>query len=98
MGYDPARDMGAAPLNLTSKRFGAPVPTPEALRDLDREEEVDLVYFGGLRTGTDGAKMLALGAKAVAGAGVAAAGLGADADEPCRRLLGPHCGGSVVEH
>ena len=37
MGYDPTRDMGAAPLNLTSKRFGAPVPTPAPLRELERE-------------------------------------------------------------
>jgi NADPH-dependent glutamate synthase beta subunit-like oxidoreductase len=35
------------------------------LRELDREEEVDLVYFGGLRTGTDAAKILALGTIAV---------------------------------
>jgi len=27
------------------------------LRALNREEEIDLIYFGGLRTGTDGAKM-----------------------------------------
>jgi agmatinase len=38
MGYDPARDMGAAPLNLASRRFNwRKVPTPAALRDLDRE-------------------------------------------------------------
>ena len=48
------------------------------LRELDREEEVDLVYFGGLRTGTDGAKMLALGAKAVVIGAAACLSLGAD--------------------
>ena len=37
MGYDPERDMGAAPLNLTSKNFNDPIPTPAPLRDLDRE-------------------------------------------------------------
>jgi NADPH-dependent glutamate synthase beta subunit-like oxidoreductase len=34
------------------------------LRRLDREEEVDLVYFGGIRSGTDAAKVIALGCKA----------------------------------
>jgi hypothetical protein len=47
-------------------------PDPRILRDaitilrrLDREEEVDLVYFGGVRSGTDSAKIIALGVKAV---------------------------------
>ncbi len=35
------------------------------LRRLGREEEVDLVYFGGARSGTDAAKLVALGCKAV---------------------------------
>ena len=35
------------------------------LRRLDREEEVDLVFFGGVRSGTDAAKIIALGGKAV---------------------------------
>ncbi len=34
------------------------------LRGLDREEELDLLYFGGLRSGTDAAKILALNCKA----------------------------------
>lgn len=42
------------------------------LRELDQEESVDLIFFGGVRTGTDMAKLLALGAKAV----VAATNLG----------------------
>ena len=36
MEYDAARDMGAVPLNLASKRFNAPMPTPAALRDFER--------------------------------------------------------------
>jgi len=37
MGYDPQRDMGAAPLNLTTRNFrGVGIPTPELLRDFDR--------------------------------------------------------------
>ena len=35
------------------------------LRRLRREEEVDLVWFGGARSGTDAAKLIALGATAV---------------------------------
>ena len=31
------------------------------LRSLGREEEIDLIYFGGLRSGTDAAKVLAMG-------------------------------------
>ena len=37
MIYAPERDMGAAPLNLTTKRFGMPMPTPALLRDFERE-------------------------------------------------------------
>jgi hypothetical protein len=48
------------------------------LRAMNREEDIDLVYFGGLRTGTDSAKMLALGAKAVVIGAAAAIALGAD--------------------
>jgi NADPH-dependent glutamate synthase beta subunit-like oxidoreductase len=48
------------------------------LRELDREEEIDLVYFGGLRTGTDAAKILALGAIAVTVGAAMALALGAD--------------------
>ncbi len=47
-------------------------PDPRILRDaiailrrLDQEEEIDLVYFGGVRSGTDSAKLIALGVKAV---------------------------------
>ena len=38
MAYDPERDMGAAPLNLTSREFNSgTLPTPAPLRDLKRE-------------------------------------------------------------
>ncbi len=48
------------------------------LRALNREEDIDLVYFGGLRTGTDSAKMLALGANVAVVGAAAAIALGAD--------------------
>jgi NADPH-dependent glutamate synthase beta subunit-like oxidoreductase len=35
------------------------------LRRIGREEEIDLVYFGGIRSGTDAAKTIALGCVAV---------------------------------
>ena len=35
------------------------------VRRLKREEDIDFVYFGGVRSGTDGAKLIGLGAKAV---------------------------------
>lgn len=37
MGYSAGRDMGAAPLNLTTKRFHRFVTTPPELRDMERE-------------------------------------------------------------
>lgn len=37
MGYDPERDMGAIPLNLTSRSFNEGVTTPAPLRELKRE-------------------------------------------------------------
>jgi NADPH-dependent glutamate synthase beta subunit-like oxidoreductase len=42
------------------------------LRQMNREEDIDLLYFGGIRSGTDVAKVVALGCKAV----VVAAGMG----------------------
>jgi agmatinase len=36
MAYDPERDMGAAPLNLTTSAFNGPMPTPAPLRDFER--------------------------------------------------------------
>ena len=39
MGYDPARDMGATPLNTASKRFNrGTFATPEPLREHERED------------------------------------------------------------
>lgn len=34
------------------------------LRRMNREEDIDVLYFGGVRSGTDGAKLISLGAKA----------------------------------
>jgi NADPH-dependent glutamate synthase beta subunit-like oxidoreductase len=35
------------------------------LREMNREEDIDLLYFGGIRSGTDAAKLIGLGCKAV---------------------------------
>jgi len=48
------------------------------LRAMNLEESIDLIYFGGLRTGTDSAKIMALGARAVVLGVSAALALGAD--------------------
>ncbi len=48
------------------------------LRQLGREEDIDILYFGGVRSGTDAAKLIGLGANAVVlgvTAGLAAGGL-----------------------
>ena len=48
------------------------------MRQMNREEDIDLLYFGGVRSGTDVAKVVALGCKAVvvaAGMGFAAGGV-----------------------
>ncbi len=37
MAYEPERDMGAIPLNLTARSFNDAVPTPAPLRDFKRE-------------------------------------------------------------
>jgi glutamate synthase domain-containing protein 2 len=37
----------------------------QLLRKLNREEDVGLLYFGGVRSGTDGAKLIGLGANTV---------------------------------
>ncbi|MFP6744322.1 MAG: FAD-dependent oxidoreductase, partial [Alphaproteobacteria bacterium] len=49
----------AGPPDLTILRDAVTI-----LRRLRREEEVDLVYFGGVRSGTDGAKIISLGSVA----------------------------------
>jgi isopentenyl diphosphate isomerase/L-lactate dehydrogenase-like FMN-dependent dehydrogenase len=36
------------------------------LRAMKREEHIDLVWFGGARSGTDAAKLIGMGAKAIA--------------------------------
>ena len=59
------------------------------LRRLNREEEIDLVYFGGVRSGTDAAKVIALGAVAVVlGVAVGLAAGGAITGGSRARVLG----------
>ena len=61
------------------------------LRRLDREEEIDLVYFGGIRSGTDAAKVIALGCKAaVLGVPVALAAGGEITDGQALRFAPDH--------
>ncbi len=51
----------ASPPDLTILRDALAI-----LRRMNREEEIALVYFGGLRTGTDAAKILALNCQGAA--------------------------------
>lgn len=51
------------------------------LRRLNREEEIDLVFFGGVRSGTDAAKIIALGGKAVVLGAPAALAVGGEITE-----------------
>jgi NADPH-dependent glutamate synthase beta subunit-like oxidoreductase len=55
----PWAELGASP-DLTILRDAIRI-----LRRIGREEEIDLVYFGGIRSGTDAAKAIALGSVAV---------------------------------
>ena len=76
-------DAGDGLPGITAELSGAPDiailnHAVSQLRALNREEDIDLLYFGGLRTGTDSAKMLALGASAVIVGAAAAISLGAD--------------------
>ncbi len=48
------------------------------LRRLNMEEEIDILWFGGLRSGTDAAKMIALGAKSLVFGMTAALAAGAE--------------------
>ena len=49
---------GAPDLNIIRE-------TIRVLREIRREEHIDLIWYGGARSGTDAAKLIALGAKAV---------------------------------
>ena len=49
---------GAPDLNIIRE-------TIKVLREIRREEHIDLIWYGGARSGTDAAKLIALGAKAV---------------------------------
>ena len=63
----------------------------EALRAINREEDIDLIYFGGVRGGADAAKALAMGASAVmiGEAALIAAGAGeSDAEHVAESVSG----------
>ena len=63
------------------------------LRRLNREEEIDLVYFGGVRSGTDAAKLIALGTAAVVFALPVALALGGQiTEEPGVRFASDRSG------
>jgi hypothetical protein len=63
------------------------------LRRLKQEEAIDLVYFGGARSGTDAAKLIALGAKAVVfGAAVGLAVGGEIVDDNTLRFVSDYSG------
>ncbi len=63
-------DGGGGLCSLVGELGGAPDLTLlrdaiRILRRLGREEEIDLIYFGGARSGTDAAKLIAMGCVAV---------------------------------
>jgi glutamate synthase (NADPH) small chain len=70
-GYDLLVLEGAAPIDgVWPELVGAPDLSVmrdaiRILRDLNREEDIELLYFGGVRSGTDTAKLIGLGANAV---------------------------------
>ena len=63
---------------VTVPDFGLLRDAVRLLRQWNREEEIDLIWFGGVRSGTDAAKLIGMGAIAVV-QGVAA-GLAAGAE------------------
>ncbi len=60
----------------------------ESLRAVNREEDIDLLYFGGIRNGADVARVLSLGAKAalIGYAACLAVGIGAEEHAAPERL------------
>ena len=67
----------------------------EGLRAVNREEDIDLVYFGSIRGGGDAAKALALGATAVMIGQAALIAVGAGA--PSQQAAGTGPGESAVD-
>jgi NADPH-dependent glutamate synthase beta subunit-like oxidoreductase len=69
-GYDALLLLGSAGDGPWPELAGAPDLTVmrdavRILRELNREEDLELLYFGGVRSGTDAAKLIGLGANAV---------------------------------
>ena len=72
---------GVWPELAAAPDFGILRDAVSILRQLRREEEIDLVYFGGIRSGTDAAKIIGMGTVAVVlgvCAGLAAGGAVSD--------------------
>ncbi len=63
--------------------------TIACLRRLNMEEEIDILWFGGLRSGTDAAKLIAMGAKSLVFGMTVALAAGAEFDESHRLRFAP---------
>ena len=63
---DGTSKLGSSELELASAPdFSILRDAIHALRKMKKEEEIELIYYGGVRSGTDAAKLIGLGANAV---------------------------------